>query len=70
MGLKLEYFRKQGIRVWKSETETSSGQCFLKSIFEMSNIYMNGSLIYESVGIALVGENGGAMGARLGIAKM
>jgi len=47
--------------------ETLRGQCFLKLIFEMSNTYMNGSLIYESVGIALVGENGGAMGARSGI---
>ena len=58
------------IRVWKSETETLSGQCFLKSIFEMLNAYMNGSLIYESAGIELVGENRGAMGARLGINKM
>src|SRR5882724_8627829 len=58
------------IRVWKLEMETLSGQCFLKSIFKMSNTYMNGSLIYESAGIALVGENGGAMGVRLGINKM
>ena len=28
------------------------------------------SLIYKSMGIALVGENGGVMGARLGINKM
>jgi len=48
--------------------EMSSGQCFLKSIFEMLNTYMNGSL--ESVGIELVRENRGAMGARLGIDKM
>ena len=27
-------------------------------------------LIYESMGIALVGENGGAMGVRSGINKM
>ena len=50
--------------------ETLRGQCFLKLIFEMSNTYMNGSLIYESVGIALVRENGGAMGVRSGINKM
>ena len=39
------------LEAWKSrfgspETKTSSGQCFLKSIFEMSNTYMNESLIY------------------------
>ena len=29
-----------------SEMETSSGQCFVKSIFKMLNTCMNGSLIY------------------------
>jgi len=32
--------------------------------------YKKESLIYESPGLALVRENGGAMGARLGINKM
>ena len=32
--------------------------------------YKTRSLIYESTGIALVGENGGAMGVRSGINKM
>ena len=32
--------------------------------------YKTRSLIYESMGIALVGENGGAMGVRSGINKM
>ena len=47
------------IRVWKSEIEMSSGQCFLKSIFKMSNTYMDRSLIqnrehsYKSKGVRL-----------------
>ena len=32
--------------------------------------YRKESLKYESMGIALVGENGGVMGARSGIKKM
>jgi len=32
--------------------------------------YKTRSLIYKSMGIALFGENGGAMGARSGINKM
>ena len=32
--------------------------------------YKTRSLIYESMGIALVGENGGVMGSRSGINKM
>jgi len=32
--------------------------------------YKNKSLIYKSTGIALVGENRGAIGARLGINKV
>jgi len=36
----------------------------------MKILYKNKSLIYESTGIALVGENGGVMGARSGINKM
>jgi len=39
-------------------------------IFEHEDIIQKESLIYESAGIALVGENGGAMGARLRINKM
>ena len=33
-------------------------------------LYKNKSLIYESTGIALVRENGGAIGVRLGINKV
>ena len=36
----------------------------------MKIAYKNKSLIYESTGIALVGENGDAMGVRLGINKL
>ena len=50
--------------------DTSSGQCFLKLIFEMLNTYINRSLIYESVGIALIGENGGVIGVRSGVMGM
>ena len=35
------------IRVWKSEMEMLSGQCFLKPIFKMLNTYMYRSLIYR-----------------------
>jgi len=35
----------------------------------MKIAYKNKSLIYESTGIALVGENGGVIGVRLGINK-
>jgi len=33
-------------------------------------LYKNKSLIYKSMGIALVRENGGVIGVRLGINKM
>ena len=36
----------------------------------MNISYKGESLIYKSTGIALVGENGGAIGVRLGINKM
>jgi len=36
----------------------------------MKILYKNKSLIYESMSKELVRENGGAMGARLGINKM
>ena len=47
VGIKARVFPE----AWKSrfgslEMKTSSGQCFLKSIFKMSNTYMNKSLIY------------------------
>jgi len=63
----LEYFWKHGSQ---GSEVGKSGQCFLKLIFEMLNTYMNGSLIYKSAGIALVGEKRGAIGARLGVMVM
>ena len=39
-------------------------------MFKHEDIIQEESLIYKSMGIALVGENGGAMGARSGINKM
>ena len=41
-----------------------------ESILNMRISYKNRSLIYESMGIALVRENRGATGAMLGINKM
>jgi len=70
LGLKLEYFQKHGNQGLEVGNRDIKWTMFLKSIFEMLNTYMNGSLIYESVSIALVRENGGAMGVRSGINKM
>ena len=71
VGIKARVFPEAGKSGFgKLEMEISSGQCFLKSIFEMLNTYMNGSLIYKSAGIALVGENRGVIGVRLGVTGM
>jgi len=56
----------QGVKTGSSSQWQTS-----ESIFEHEDIIQKReSLINESVGIALVGENGGVMGVRLGINKL